>query len=221
VNQPGDLDRWQVYFPLSVSRELSAEPSFHALLAFARAMNVVRFALEDLARDFDATVPANRRRLAGTLFLVGGLLNEIRISSNRLGQWYRDVPEYAELSAVWKSDPLSAPPLKGLIKIRNAALAHFDVEPFATLLSHEIVHQEFRWAEGRGPAMGELYYELADDLVLNILVGPVNSPDEFRVRAEDMLQAFKAILLNLHKAGAHLISAVTRRLGAEVRRVEF
>src|SRR4051812_49189012 len=113
---------WEVYFPADTARDLASQPSFHALLAFARAMNVVRFGLEDLTRDLDATRPADRRRFAGTLFHIGGQLNEIRTASNRLGQWYRDLSAYATLAEVWKGDPLGKPPLNALIAVRNTAV---------------------------------------------------------------------------------------------------
>src|SRR5947209_2388172 len=95
-------EHWEVYFPAEISRELAAQPSFHALLAFARAMNVVRFSLEDLTRELDASRPADRRRFTCTVFQVGGLLNDIRIAFNRLGQWYRELPAYALVAEIWK-----------------------------------------------------------------------------------------------------------------------
>jgi hypothetical protein len=217
--KPNKSERWQVFFTDDVSRALASKPEFHALLAFARAMNVVRFTLENLTRPFDGKIPAHRRRLASSAFLAGGLLNEIRISGNRLGEWYRELPEYSALADVWKGDPLGSPPLNSLIKLRDTGVAHFDPGPFRTVLEKEEVIEGFRWAEGRGPHMGEFYYELADDLLVTFLLSGPDSKEATEAQIEEFWTAFSGLLIRLHATGARLISAITRRLGADVRRV--
>lgn len=215
MSNSNDEGRFRVFFPSAVAQALVNEPRFHALLAFARAMNVIRTAMEVLSRDSDASLPEDRRRHAAAFFLVGGLLADIQIAGNRLGQWYRDLPAYAVLAEVWKGDPLGHPPLNALKSLRDTAVAHFSPEPYAAVLAVQTEIGELRWANGAGPASGKFYYEFADELALHFVLGAVADEGEFWTKYQRLSDALLDVLIPLHNAGGKLIATATRIEGAE------
>jgi hypothetical protein len=209
---------WRVVLPPTATAKAINDPSFHALVAFARAMNVVRFCMEGIVEDLDPKRPADRRRRFGCMFMAGASLNDIRITSNSLGQWFGTLPAYAKLAAIWKGDPLGKPPLNALIKARDKAFAHFDPELPKTVFARETEIGELRWASGQGPARGNFYYELADEVTLHYILGEVQSEEEYVAKFDALLTALTETLLPLHHAGTELISEATRQLGARALR---
>lgn len=219
MTAPADGELWEVYFAPEAAKALLPDERFHALLAFARSMNVVRFAMEDLSRNLDAKRPEDRRRHSESLFRSASVLNEIKIAGERLGRWYRDLPEYAVLSAVWSGDPLARPPLNTIKDIRDMAVAHFDPQIFSRALAREPDVGRLRWASGQGQSMGALYYELANDLVINYALGYSATEGEYWRKFNELIDAWSELLSRVHEAGAKLIAGVTKGMGARVAKL--
>lgn len=219
MSGPADGELWEVYFDPADARILAHDERFHALLAFARSVNVIRVSLEDLSRDLNARRPEDRRRHSESLFRSASVLNEVKIAGERLGRWYRPLPEYSALIAVWKGDPLARPPLDRMIDIRDMAVAHFDPQMFAEALARETDVGRLRWASGQGRAMGAFYYELANDLVISYALGYSATEAEYWRKFNGLVDAWSALLMQIHEAAAMLIAAVTKSMGARVRRL--
>jgi hypothetical protein len=105
-------------------------------------------------------------------------------------------------AAILKDANVLALRQKYLKALRNKVTFHFDAD-VPTVSLPRLKNSDFIFASGREVTPGGVYYELSDDVVVDFLLGPCKSDEEYLARFEELLvgtsELFKQFLQSAHR----------------------
>ena len=205
--RPIDTRRsWEVGIRRKDFATLRERPEFHALVALARQVNLLRYTQGSILGGEGKTSPFAKRQSLNSMFLTCSVLFECYRLVPELARHFRGAPEFVELQE-WRSDKLVGRYIEQHCEpVRNKATFHVDWDfigerlraldpPFVVFMS------------SRGKVAGLNAYDLADFVAVQTLVGPCKDAKEFRERSRRIAATGARIAKRFLRGGEALIAA--------------
>lgn len=163
--------RWEVYVEREDFERFREDPEIAALLNLARVVNMLNFCHHALLELPKGDSPASSRAMTNGLFLSAGLLYEGLHVAQTMGKYFRGRESYQQGFAKLMGDErMKRFRSSGLERLRNEAAFHFN-DASALAMLKKLNLPEYKFATGVGPQSGNIYYNLADEVIHNHLIG--------------------------------------------------
>jgi hypothetical protein len=207
-----ETDAWKIRINEKEFDRLKKEERFWFLVTLARAVNAFRFvhsALEPVKNDDSPS--AMRARYNSFLFNCA-LFAEAEILVKKLGQYFRQLPTFQELSRVTNCQDARTLLNSSLRPLRNTLVFHFDpAETGEQLQDLQLSEPIFVSAIGR--TTGQRYYELADICAMRTLCGPDFPEEKGMASTQDLIERTTKLTLDFLTAAENFIVDVLNRDG--------
>lgn len=171
-----ETDRWKVRIDQKEFDRFKKEERFWLLVTLARAVNALRFVHSALVPVQDDNSPSAMRIRYNSFLFNCALFAEAEILVGKLGQHFRQLPAFQELSRVTNCRDARTLLKSSLRPLRNTLVFHFDPaetgEQLRTLKLSEPI-----FLTAMGTTNGQTYYDLADLCAMRTFCGP-DFPEE-------------------------------------------
>ncbi|HET7025311.1 MAG TPA: hypothetical protein VFI39_08925 [Gemmatimonadales bacterium] len=171
--------KWAVTLDREGFARISADPRLRDLVIYARITNAIRFAqLAGLQVERRDSPSDNRQRFHSFLF-VAALFAEARKIAETVGERFRHLPAFTKHIRPFLADKsVEALWVNHLLPLRDSIVFHFDDKQLPEHL-RSISRERYVFATAHGPAKGDIYFPLADELAIASILGSRWSPEEF------------------------------------------
>ena len=206
------------------SKELWAsirtDPAFVELVRLARVTNALALAYPPLLVSLEDQSPAARRDRFVAMAYAGSLLHEGLIVAQGLGKHFRHLKQYKKgFARLFSDKTIKEFRKKTLSKLRDELVFHVDRESVAQGL-RQFPDAETLIATSVNFRQGDIYFDLADEIVLDYLYGHAETEEEYLAEVGKFIERI-ADLLNLYMRASHsLISAALNELGCHIKPFE-
>jgi len=175
---------WKVWCSPETFAAIRGDDGFAVLLALARAVNQVRFAIQALAAipHDDASPNANRQQASAILTAGAALVEGVELARKYTGKHFRKLPAFSALVEIWCKSEYQKLIESNLLPARNKVVAHFDPEEAKRVAADLTFTDLCIFADGQGGESLNLHYKLADGLALMTLIGPVHTEAEMEAQ---------------------------------------
>ena len=216
------IDRiWDISCTKDIFNTLKKDERFLNLLTLARFFNALRFCQQPVIDAITSDKPSASRQSINSFLFASSVLYEGFLHVEKLGQYFRDFDSFKNGFAVLLRDKkikkLRATALK---RMRNKFVFHFDREVSVEALK-DFEISNYRFATGFGKASGELYYGLADEVVMNYLLQPQpeDTDGALNKRLRSLMEDITELMGKFTKAAELLIAEALVTMGwtAEIR----
>jgi len=206
---------WDVTCTKDVFDTLKKDERFLDLLTLARFFNALRFCQQPVIDAMSSDRPSASRQSINSFLFASSVLYEGFLLVEKLGQYFRDFDSFKNGFAVLLRDKKIRTLRETVLKrMRNKFVFHFDRDiALEALKDFELPN--YRFATGFGKASGELYYGLADEVVMNYLLQPQpNDTDgELNKRLRSMMKDITELMGQFIEAAERLIAEVLVTMG--------
>lgn len=204
---------WEISLPGDEFEKLRLDPRLARLLTLARVVNALRFCQLSVFSLTDADTPSNRRqRINAFLFTAGILYEGLRVAAT-LGKDFANRKAFTEGMGVLLGEERTKELRKTILnRLRNKIVFHYDEDVAPTGLE-KMRLDSYRFATGVGRRNGDVYYDLADEVAVNFILGEPESPDEERKILAAMITDVTEVSLAFADAAEHLIVDVLSEMG--------
>lgn len=210
---------WELVIDPASFDRLRTDRAFGILLNLARLTNALTIGRWALLAPLRWQSPRLRRERFAALLYTGALLHEGLRLAEALPAFYRHLPQYragfGEIQADSKVRHLRKRYLK---RLRNKVAFHFDHDVPATVLPR-LRNSEYHFATGRGGAIAAIYFDLADDVVTDFLLGKSSSDAEYVQKLDEFMTGTADLFKRFMIASHRLIPAALREQGWVRRQV--
>ena len=185
----------------------------HSLLSLARVTNALTLGRWALLAPLKWQSPRLRRERYAALLYTGALLHEGLRFAESLARHFKHLPQFTSGFAPIIADLSVRKLRKAYLKpLRNKVAFHFDAVVQESSLPR-LRNSEFVFARGRGIATADIYFELADDVVTDYLLGSPSTDREFMRRFEEFAVGTSELYKRFMIAAHRLIPAALKELG--------
>lgn len=193
------------------------DPEIAALLNLARVVNMLNFCHHALLELPKGDSPASSRAMTNGLFLSAGLLYEGLHVAQTMGKYFRGRESYRQGFAKLMGDErMKRFRSSALERLRNEAAFHFN-DAIAPTMLKKLNLPEYKFATGVGPQSGNIYYNLADEVIHNHLIGDKASAEEEEAEYRLLLGELAYVITPFVAAAHSLIEEVLLEKGWRVR----
>jgi hypothetical protein len=209
-----ETDRWKVRIAEKEFDRFKTEERFWFLVTLARAVNAFRFVHSVLGPVQDDDSPSAMRTRYNSFLFNCALFAEAEILVQKLGQYFREVPTFQELSRV-----TNCPDARSLLKsslrpLRNSLVFHFDAaetgEQLKTLSLAEPI-----FVSAMGATNGQTYYELADLCAMRTFCGSDFPAEESLDALRDLMKRMSNLTIDFLTTAEEFLVDVLERDGWE------
>jgi hypothetical protein len=212
--------RWEVYVEREDFERFREDEEIAALLNLARVVNMLNFCHHALLELPKGDTPASSRALSSGLFLSAGLLYEGLHVAQTMGKYFRGRESYKTGFAKLMGDErMKRFRSTGLARLRNEAAFHFNDE-IAPAILKKLNLPEYKFLTGEGPKSGNIYYNLADEVLHNHLIGYSASAQEGEAEYKKLLGELAYVITPFVEAARALIQEVLLEKGWQVRETD-
>jgi hypothetical protein len=208
------------YRELYISKEdfdnLRSDRQFAKLLNLARAANALYFCYRALLDFSDDSTSAGQRQHINAFLFSAGVLHEGLIVADTLEKYFGERDSYRNGFGKLLNDE-STKQLRNTIlkRMRNKFVFHYDEDvPRKSLKTLNL--PSYLFATGLGEKRRGLYYNLADEVVINFLLGDPASKEEERIFRE-ALENITKVLVGFTDSADMLIADVLSEMNWKVR----
>jgi hypothetical protein len=159
--------------------------------------------------------PSASRQSINSFLFASSVLYEGFLLVEKLRQYFRDFDSFKNGFAVLLRDKKIKTLRETVLKrMRNKFVFHFDRDIASESLK-DFELPNYRFATGFGKASGELYYGLADEVVMNYLLQPQDNDtdDELNKRLRSMMKDITELMGQFTEAAEQLIAEVLLTMG--------
>lgn len=212
---------WDISCTKDVFDTLKKNMKFFNLLALARFINALRFCQQPVIDAKTSNLPSASRQSINSFVFASSVLYEGFLLAEKLGQYFKDLDSFKNGFAVLLRDnKIKKLRETFLYRMRNKFVFHFDLNIMSESLE-DFELSNYRFVTGFGKASGELYYGLADEVVMNYLLQPQDNDtdDELNIRLRSMMKDITELMGQFTEAAERLIAEVLVSIGwtAEIR----
>lgn len=209
--------RWEVYVEREEFERFREDEEIAALLNLARVVNMLNFCHHALLELPKGDSPTSSRAMTNGLFLSAGLLYEGLHVAQTMGKYFRGRESYQQGFAKLMGDErMKTFRSSGLARLRNEAAFHFNDE-IAPAMLKKLNLPEYKFLTGEGPQSGNIYYNLADEVMHNHLIGDMASAEEEEAEYRRLLGELAYVITPFVEAARALIEEVLLEKGWRVR----
>lgn len=162
---------WTLGWAPNSFRILAASPEFHGVITLARLANLIRFVYSDTV-EWRNQGPEGRRQVRNTFYLGGAILVEAEKTVAGVGTFFSAQADFVALQRVFHT-PEFDEVVSRFRALRKRAAFHVNQEDVQAALAR-IASQPrdfFAFLTAYGGTNKYLYYDLADDAAMELVVG--------------------------------------------------
>ena len=161
---------WDITCSKETFNSLRSDERFLNLLALARLVNALRFCQQPVIDAGNSDKPSATRQRLNSFLFASSVLYEGFLLVEKLGQYFKDSDSFKKGFAILLRDKkIKDLRASELTRMRNKFVFHFDRDVSLEALK-DFDLPTYRFATGFGKASGEIYYGLADEVVMNYLL---------------------------------------------------
>ena len=211
---------WEVYLSKDDFDKIRSDARFGAVLRLARVVNSLQFCFNSLVVVGDEDTPANQRQRLNSFLFASGVLYEglkvVRSLMKHFGQRESFQNGLGELLDETVTKKLQGSILKYM---RNKVMFHYD-EDVAPKTLRNLNLESYLFATGVGTKRGAVYYNLADEVVFNFIMGdePKSKEEEEQALREAMID-ITDLLTKFVDSADGLIAEVISEMGWLIREI--
>lgn len=171
-------DYREIYASPEKFDRLRSDPKFAKLLNLARAVNAIYFCLRVLMDHGGDMTPAGQRQYINAFLFSAGALHEAFAVADSLEKHFGDRDSYRNGFATFLNDPKTKELRCTILRrMRNKLVFHYD-EDVARKGLQTLELDSYIFASAVGDKRSGTYYNLADEIVINHLLGDGDVADE-------------------------------------------
>jgi hypothetical protein len=210
-------ERWEVYISKEEFEMLRSDASFLALLPLARVVNALRFCFQTLLEHSSDDKPSGLRQHINSFLFACGVLYEGLKIANTLGKQFGSRKSFRDgFGKLLKSKETKKLNETVLNPMRNKLVFHFDEDVAPSVLKN-LDLERYAFATADGSKSGEIYYDLADEVAINFIIGePGSRAEEDRVFRE-ILKGVSIVMTEYVNSADSLIVDVLKDLNWKQR----
>jgi hypothetical protein len=204
---------WRIVMPEGKFDALRSDRRVQSLLSLARVTNALTLGRWALLAPLKWQSPRMRRERYAALLYTGALLHEGLRFAESLARHFKHLPQFsAGLAPIIADSSVQRLRKRYLKPLRNKIAFHFDaVVPLTSL--PRLKNSGFVFACGRGNATADIYFELADDVVTDYLLGSSSTDEGFVRKFEEFAVGTSELYKRFMIASHRLIPAALKELG--------
>jgi hypothetical protein len=205
--------RWSFTASAEEFERFRADPQFATLLTLARVVNALQFCFHALLEPGGGDEPAHLRQRMNALLFSAGILHEGFAVAQTLGKHFRGRDSYQNGFRKLLADPVTQRLRSTVLQtMRNDIAFHFNPDVAAAVLKG-LNLDKYVFVTGVGPREGRMYYQLADEIVFNHLIGEGRSQEEEAQALKQLLIDFTYVISGFVNAASTLIPDVLVDMG--------
>lgn len=163
--------------------------------------------------------PRIRRDRQSAFLYAAALLHEGLQVAQGLGRYFRDFPAYTQgLGRLLGAREVIRLRSEYLKRLRNRGTFHIDLEVFQAGIAHLTSQQHVLVCTARDLRAGSFYFDLADELVLHMVLGVGPDHPQYIERLDDFMTGTSVLNSAFLVASNKLLAAAFKQLG--VRRAK-
>jgi len=204
---------WEIYISKENFENLKSDVRFAALIPLARVVNALKFCFHTLIDYGNADTPSSQRQHINSFLFACGVLYEGLKIANTLGKHFGDRDFFRNgFGQLLKSKETKRLNDTVLNPMRNKLVFHFDEDVAPTVLKNFDL-ELYAFASSSGRRSGDVYYNLADEVAINFILGePGSKEEELRIFSES-LESISIALTEYVNAADLLIAHVLKEMG--------
>ncbi|HVF56973.1 MAG TPA: hypothetical protein VM934_12540 [Pyrinomonadaceae bacterium] len=210
--------RWEAYLSKEDFDRIRSDARFGAILRLARVVNSLQFCFNSLVVVSDADTPANQRqRLNSFLFASGVLYEGLKVVRN-LTKHFGQRQSFRNGLEKLLDEPVTKKLQGNILKdMRNKSVFHYD-EDVAPKTLKILNLESYLFATGVGTHRGGVYYNLADEVVFNFIIGDESKSKEEEEQAlREAMKDITDLLTKFVDSADQLIGEVVAEMGWLIR----
>ena len=183
--------RWEVRCSREIFDQQIADERLHMLLTLGRIVNAMRFTQQAVEDIRDPDKPASTRQRINSLLFLGAILCEgMGLARHQLGKHFRHLPSFKngfqELGRDQQVEALLRSNTGKLWKMRNEVVFHYDREAISYGVGSfpEEGREGLAFVSGYRDRVGDIHYDLSDNVVIRYVIGAIKEDDESSVRSK-------------------------------------
>jgi hypothetical protein len=159
-------------------------------------LNQLQFCHQAYLDYSQESTPIAYRQSQNALLFANGVLFEALLFSKNLGQYFRNYKSFQKGFATFSPDRDSTQPIVG--EYRNRLSFHVDTEPIVESLKTLKVPKLY-FLTASGSQRKEIYFQLADEIAINFVIGEHPSKEE-------EFEHYKKLLQNVMETTAKFVN---------------
>lgn len=209
-----ELLAWEVVASADEFRALRSDPRIVPLLRIARVTNALSLGMLGMLHPIEDQSPAGHRRRWSALLYTGAVLHEGLQIAEGLAETLRSLPAYRYGFAAIQADrEVQALRRDFLKRLRDQATFHVDAQVFRSVLDSDIERSEVVFASGRGQKAGAIYFDLADQLAMEYLIGQPYTSEPGWQSLEVLMTGISDLARRFNIAAHRLVPAALAQMG--------
>lgn len=215
-----NLNPWTWYITCSPEtfNRLRSDERFLHLLTLARIVNALHFCIRPVIDVKDSDSPnATRQRINSFLF-TSSVLWEGFLSIEKMRRYFKSLPSFMNGFAILLRDKGVASLRNRVLKrIRNQFVFHFNRDAAGHGIK-DFDLRTYKFASGIGRASGEIYYGLADEVMINFLLQPEagESDDDLKLRFGNLVDKITKLTKKFIEAAEKLMDEALSEMGWQI-----
>ncbi|HEX8397965.1 MAG TPA: hypothetical protein VF644_11100 [Pyrinomonadaceae bacterium] len=200
----------EIYLTTDEFEQVRSEPRFLMLIRLARIVNQLNFCFDVLLSSTNYKTPAGERQYLNSFLFSCGVLYEGLKFIRPLGKDFSSYKSYKNgFAKLWKDKDTHYLRENVLNKMRNGIVFHIDSQPIEETIQ-VLKLDAYQFLASAGYESGEVYYNLADAISLNYIVGkPASNEEEERI--------FRDILGKIGKVGANYVKSANELIAEFIK----
>ncbi len=206
-------ESWEVYISKEDFEKIKSDARFAALIPLARVVNALKFCFQTLIEYGNDNTPSGQRQHINSFLFACGILYEGLKIANVLGKHFGDRDFFRNgFGQLLKSKETKRLNETVLNSMRNKLVFHFD-EDVAPAVLKNLDLELYAFASSAGSKSGEVYYNLADEVAINFILGEPGSKEEELRIFKEALQSISGVLTEYVNSADLLIAHVLKEMG--------
>jgi hypothetical protein len=204
---------WRIQIPVNDMDRLRHDPQLAALLTLARILNSILYTGNAMLDRRDGDTPSDNRQRSSSFLYSAALMYEALEFTHRAGQHLRQFAAFTnDLSPILR-DPDVVELRKGLLRrLRNQAVFHHDDDVIPKGLA-DLDLQDYTFAAGVGTAKADVFFSLADFVVISFGLGSVPAGSDFMSHFAENLGKVARLEVRFQNAAEKVLTEAVAHFG--------
>jgi hypothetical protein len=206
--------RWEISVHQEQFEKIRSNPRLALLVTLARVVNALRFCHLAVVSLGDEDTPSDQRQRVNSFLFTSGILYEGLKVAGVLGKHFGSRDSFKAMAAVL-GDTRAKQLREGVLrKLRNKVVFHYDDDVAPQALG-QLELNRYVFATGLGSKNGDVYYNLADEVAVNHVVGQPTTVEAERETLHSMIRDITDVTVAFLDASEHLMVDALGDLGFE------
>lgn len=193
--------------------KLRTDERFIAILNLARISNALLFCQIPALEVGKKNTPSAGRQLINSFLYASAILYEGLNRADSLGKYFKDLDSFKNgFAIILKDEKIKRHRNAVLDTLRNQFVFHFDKDIIPETLK-DFVLPEYIFAISNGLKRKDIYYNLADEIVLDYLLRDIKDDQEKAKRFKEIIKQTTELMVSFSKATDDLIQEVLIEMG--------